>query len=174
MGRLLSRSRRHEEALALFEIARGMFQEMGDDGEVLETEARIAECQVFTGQSRKALETCDAAFILAREVGGVPPQLPLLNRVKGYALMQELRLGEAREALDESLAAARARQADYEIGLTLRAMVDVSRLAAEPIDTEAEAESEAILDRLGVVAVPDVPLPVDAVAIVRDAAPIAQ
>src|SRR5439155_4665141 len=101
--------------------------------------------------SRKALETCDAAFILAREVGGVPPQLPLLNRVKGYALMQELRLGEAREALDESLAAARARQADYEIGLTLRAMVDVSRLAAEPIDTEAEAESEAILDRLGVV-----------------------
>jgi class 3 adenylate cyclase/tetratricopeptide (TPR) repeat protein len=174
MGRLLSRSGRHDEALALFEIARGMFEEMGDDGEVLETDARIAECQIFRGESRKALETCAAAFLLAREVGGVPPQLPLLNRVKAYALMQEVHLEEAREALQESLAAARARQADYEIGLTLRAMVDLSRLAAGRIDIEAEAESEAILDRLGVVAVPNVPLPVGAVVDMRDAAPVAR
>jgi hypothetical protein len=88
-------------------------------------------------------------------------------------LMQEVHLEEAREALQESLAAARARQADYEIGLTLRAMVDLSRLAAEPIDIEAAAESEAILDRLGVVAVPDVPLPVDAVVPIPEAAPVA-
>jgi class 3 adenylate cyclase/tetratricopeptide (TPR) repeat protein len=158
MGRLLSRSHRYDEALALFEVAGGMFEEMGDDGEVLETRARVAECHVLRGDWREALATCNAAFLLAREVGGVPPQLPLLNRVKAYALVQEGRLEEAREALQKSLEAARARQADYEIGLTLRAMVEFARVAGEPSDHQAEAESKAILDRLGVVMVPDVPL----------------
>jgi class 3 adenylate cyclase/tetratricopeptide (TPR) repeat protein len=169
MGRLMSRSHRYEEALALFEVAGGMFEEMGDDGEVLETRARVAECHVFRGDWREALATCDAAFLLAREVGGVPPQLPLLNRVKAYALIQEGRLEQAREALQESLAAARARQADYEIGLTLRAMVEFARVALEPSDHEAEAESKAILDRLGVVIVPDVPLPAPQVGVSPEA-----
>jgi class 3 adenylate cyclase/tetratricopeptide (TPR) repeat protein len=168
MGRLLSRSQRYDEALALFEVAGGMFEEMGDDGEVLETQARVAECHVFRGDWREALATCNAAFLLAREVGGVPPQLPLLNRVKAYALIQEGRLEEARETLQESLAAARARQADYEIGLTLRAMVEFARVAGDPFDDQAEAESKAILDRLGVVTVPDVPLPAPQVVVVPD------
>jgi class 3 adenylate cyclase/tetratricopeptide (TPR) repeat protein len=159
MGRLLSRSHRYEEALSLFEVACGMFERMGDEGEVLETQARVAECRVFRGDWREALATCKAAFQLAREVGGVPPQLPLLHRVKAYALIQGGRLEDAREALQESLATARARQADYEIGLTLRAVVEFARVAGQPSDHDAEAESKAILDRLGVVTLPEVPLP---------------
>ena len=89
LGRVLSRLHRHDEALALFEIAGGMFEEMGDGGEVLETEARVAECYVFMGNWGEALARSDAAFRLARELGGVPPQMPLLHRARAYALMQE-------------------------------------------------------------------------------------
>lgn len=158
MGRVLSRLHRHGEALALFEIARGMFKEMGDEGEVLETEARIAECHVFKGDWGEALGRSDAAFVLARELGGVPPQMPLLHRVRAYALMQAGQAADSREPLEKSLAAARARQADYEIALTLRALTEFARVTGGPTDTEAEQESTAILDRLGVVTVPEVPL----------------
>ena len=86
--------------------------------------------------------------------------MPLLHRVRAYALMQAGRLDEARMALEESLAAARARQADHELGLTLRATADLAHQAGEDGDPVALKEGEAILDRLGVIAVPDVPLPV--------------
>jgi hypothetical protein len=82
--------------------------------------------------------------------------------------MQAGRAAESREPLQASLAAARARQADYEIGLTLRAMVEFARVGGEPADNDVEEESKAILDRLGVVTVPEVPLPAPQVVVVRE------
>ncbi|TMK84863.1 MAG: tetratricopeptide repeat protein [Actinobacteria bacterium] len=160
LGRILSRSGRHAEALSLLDTALRMFTDMGDQGEALEIEARIAECHVFRGDWEAALARCDGAFELSRELGGIPSQMPLLHRVRAYALMQAGRLDEARMALEESLAAARARQADHELGLTLRATADLAHQAGEDGDPVALKEGEAILDRLGVIAVPDVPLPV--------------
>ena len=168
LGRVLSRLHRHDEALALFEIAHGMFEEMGDDGEVLETEARVAECYVLMGSWQDVLARCEAAFLLARELGGVPPQMPLLHRAKAYALMQAGRAAESREALEASLAAARARQADYEIGLTLRALSQFARVADEHTDPAVEGESKAILARLGVVEVPEIPLPAPLTVVVPE------
>jgi hypothetical protein len=104
----------------------------------------------------------------------VPPQLPLLNRVRAYALMQGGRLDEARAALQESLAAGRARQADYEIGVTLRAMVELAGTSGEAIDAAVAAESREILDRMGVVAIPEVPLQATPTVTVRDAEPVAR
>ena len=68
-------------------------------------------------------------------------------------------------ALDESLRLARLedenfgiRSADYETALTLDALVRLRSLTGEPAD-ELEAERDGIFERLGVVKVPEPPLP---------------
>ena len=53
----------------LFGDALRMFEEIGDDGEVLETEARIAECLMLQGAVTQALAACDASLKRARAIG---------------------------------------------------------------------------------------------------------
>ena len=133
-----------------------MYREMGDDGEVLETEARIAECLMLQGDLARALAACDTALRQARALGGVPPQLPLLHRVRGWCLMRMGRVEEVDGALEESLRAARSRHAEFEIALSLYARAALARVRGGR-DEQAEHESRAILDRLGVVRVPGIP-----------------
>ena len=169
LARVASRSGGCSEALDLFDEALRMFREMGDDGEVLETEARIAECLMLQGALTEALAACEATLRRASAIGGVPPQLPMLDRVKGWCLMQAERLEDAGRAFDESLEAARSRQADFEIALSLHAKAALAR-ATGTRDEEAEQESRAIFDRLGVVRVPGIPR-VAAEMDAREAAP---
>lgn len=66
------------------------------------------------------------------------------------------RVEEADGALEESLRAARSRHAEFEIALSLYARAALAR-ARGGRDEQAEHESRAILDRLGVVRVPGIP-----------------
>ena len=59
-------------------------------------------------------------------------------------------------AFEESLETARSRQADFEIAMALHALAALARKAGTP-DEDAERESRAMLDRLGVVRVAGVP-----------------
>jgi hypothetical protein len=77
-----------------------------------------------------------------------------LERLHGYALVQARRAGEAGPRFERSLELARGLGADYEVALTLEALAR-TRLG----DPEAEAESQTIFERLGVVSTPRVPLP---------------
>ncbi len=133
-----------------------MFEEIGDDGEILETEARIAECRMLQGDLEQALAACDASLQRARTIGGVPPQVPLLHRVRGWALVQTGRPDDARRAFEESLRTARSRQADFEIAMALHALAALARQAGGR-DEDAERESRTMLERLGVVRVAGVP-----------------
>jgi hypothetical protein len=63
---------------------------------------------------------------------------------------------DARGAFEESLETARSRQADFEIAMALHALAALARQAGTP-DEDAEGESRAMLDRLGVVRVAGVP-----------------
>ena len=67
-----------------------------------------------------------------------------------------LRLGDleaARPAIEQSLSDARARQADYEVALSLLLQADlVERGGVGPPAEELRAESDGILERLGAVA----------------------
>jgi hypothetical protein len=64
-------------------------------------------------------------------------------------------LAAAETALSESLSAARSRSAGYEEALTLEVMAElVARSGRGPAD-ELQAESKAVLTRLGVVSTPD-------------------
>jgi hypothetical protein len=74
----------------------------------------------------------DRGLDLAQDLGGVPPQIPLLHRVRGAALARLGRNDAAVDALRQSLQAARGRGAAYEVELTERvaddSLLDLGRL----------------------------------------------
>ena len=152
LGRAAARAGRYEEALGLFGEARAALLESGAQGDANETDAAVAECLVLEGRAEEALERIGPALARAESAGGF--ELPQLMRVKGFALLQ---LGDtgAREALDGALAAARERGSEYEAALCLTGLL---RADGRGGDAAALApERDAILERLGVVALLAVP-----------------
>ncbi len=86
--------------------------------------------------------------------------LARLERVRGYAHLQ---LGDRQAAFDAftaSLEAGRAREADFEVALTLLALARVARATDdEERGASLEAEARTILEPLGVKRVPDYAVP---------------
>ena len=146
LGRVMARSGEFEEAHRLLEDALAQFEELGAEAYVDETRARLAECLVFEGHHQQAL----AALAPLCEPGSA--QLAIAERLAGYAVVQS-RAGfeEAKPHFERSLEAAEAAGAEYEVGLTLRAIAETSG-----VDDGRAAE---ILGSLGVVSTPSVPLP---------------
>ncbi len=157
LGRLASRAGRPDEALERLTRAREVFVEVGSPIDAMDAEARMAECLVFCGRADAALERSTEALADAGAQEGMNGHTPLLQRVRGWALLQLGRMGEAREALDAALAGAREREAPYDIALTLRALGQLDRLEGRTVDEEYALEARRILTELGVVAVPNVP-----------------
>jgi tetratricopeptide (TPR) repeat protein len=153
LARIASRAGRFEEAMELFEEARAESEELGAESDGLDTEARIAECWLLRGDAYRAAAVAEEALRHVAALGGVAPQSPALHRVVAYARMQTGDLAGGRASLEASLDAGRARKADYEIALTLQGLARLARLEGIH-DIANEAESHAILNRLGVIAVP--------------------
>ena len=145
LGRVAARGGRLEDARRLLQEALGGFEEIGSGGFVLETEARLAEVDLFAGEHREALTRAEAT--LARmEAGGASAVLAAaLHRIRGGALRLAGDAEGARAALYASLALSRSLAADYETALTL------SELARLDGSVEHAQEAAAILERLGVV-----------------------
>jgi len=156
VGRVTSRSGRHEEALELLEQARDLNHQIGDEPEELESDVRIAECLAMQGRSSEALELSTEALARSETLGG--PATPQLQRVRGYALAQLGRLPEAREAMDESVAEARGREAEYEEALALQGLARIGAVEGSADASVLEARYHAIFERLGVVTVPVMPI----------------
>jgi len=154
LGRVLARAGRGEEARALLTEARATFTELGNPAWAAEATARVAESHVVAGEHREAVETATAALEEARESGAPPVLEAVIERLIGYALVQQRRKDEAAPHFERSLELARGLGADLEIALTLKAMADTGRAGPE-----AARESEEILSRLGVVSLPRIPLP---------------
>jgi class 3 adenylate cyclase/tetratricopeptide (TPR) repeat protein len=156
VGRVASRSGRFEDALELLEQARDLNHEIGDEPEELESDVRIAECLAMQRRSTQALELATEALTRSETLGG--PATPQLQRVRGCALAQLGRLSEAREALQESVAGASGREAEYEEALALQALARIGAIDGSLDTPELEARYRAILERLGVVAAPVIPI----------------
>jgi tetratricopeptide (TPR) repeat protein len=152
LGRIASRTGRPEEGLRLLEDARAVYQELGAQGELAETEARIAGSLVRAGLAEEGLARADEARTHASEI-----HVPLIERIRGYALLQLGELDGAREAFEDSLASARAQDADFEVAMTLDAFVRLDLPGHGEPDAGVEAERDEILRRLGVVQVPEFP-----------------
>jgi len=158
LGRVASRLGRYEDSSELLEQARALFHQIDERAQVLETKARIAELDVLRGDWEQALSSSAETLKAVEAAAGDGTQTPMLHRIRGYALMQAGRLGEAGDALDESLRVGRLREARFEIALTLEALARLAELRGTSPDPELRAESRSILGRLGVESLPEVPL----------------
>jgi tetratricopeptide (TPR) repeat protein len=160
LGRVATARGLYDDALALFEECIQELREVGSHGDILEAQARMTECLLYGGRLDEALAMADDSLALARSLGGTPPQVAILQRVRGAALARNGQRDAARQALEQSLQAAQLRRAEYEAALTMRVM---ARSHAEPDSAQQaalEEEAAAILSKLGVVWTPD-PLATD-------------
>src|SRR3954447_20980258 len=148
LGRVAYRDGRPEEGLPMLREARASFGDSGFVAQVLETDTRIAECHLVAGQPEQALVISDGALAVEASRDGLGHQRAALLRARAYALAALDRRSEATTALDESLSAAREREADHEIAFTLTAMAELS---SEPLDEPLEKERQLLLERLGIV-----------------------
>jgi class 3 adenylate cyclase/tetratricopeptide (TPR) repeat protein len=156
LGRLAARMGRFDEARNWFARAREELQRVGAGGDLMELDAREAECSLLEERTAEALARADGVLASIEEptTGSL---VPLLQRVRGYALACGGDLAGARAAFDAGLIASRARGADHETAMTLQALVRLGRL--EGADEAAlYEESGRLLDGLGVIAVPVFPM----------------
>ena len=159
LGRNCARTGRFDEALALLLEARGELEFVGAAAEVLDTDAKIAECHALRGSSVLALETADEVLGDAGSIEGNASG-PLLMLVRGYALAQLDRPDEGKKALEESLHLAREREggAHFEMAMAIIALTRLWRLLGEPVPEDVEHEGAELIRRLGIICVPVVPL----------------
>jgi class 3 adenylate cyclase/tetratricopeptide (TPR) repeat protein len=147
LARLAARGGSFDEAHRLFDDALAQFEELGADAFVGETRARVAECLVLEGRHKEATSLVGSLL-----ENGAATQRAVLERLAGYAVVQSRApFAKAKPHFDASAEAARAADAPYELALTLRAIAETGG--------DDGAEAAAILERLGVVSTPSVPLP---------------
>jgi DNA-binding SARP family transcriptional activator len=154
LARAAARTGRFQDAHVLFDKALAVFEKLSTEQFKVEAKARRAECLVFEGRYQEALEVVAECGDAAAKSPGTGAEA-LIERSTGYALQQAGRPEEARPHFEESLRIARELKADYEVALTLRAMAETGY----PSKDDLSAQSEAILERLGVIFVPSVPHP---------------
>jgi tetratricopeptide (TPR) repeat protein len=127
------------------------FTDLGSRSMALEADARRAEAFVLEGRHLEAAKLARATLAGMTETGEIGTRTALLERLLGWAAVQDRRPEDAPAHFDESLRVARELGAQYEVARTLRARADAKLGAPE--------DSDAIFERLGVVALPLVPLP---------------
>jgi class 3 adenylate cyclase/tetratricopeptide (TPR) repeat protein len=155
LARVASGQGRYDDALELFQESVEEFQDIGSHGDALEVQARMAECLLLSGDPAAALVLADKALHLAQGLGGIAPQIPLIQRVRGGALASCGETGPAEEALDQSVRAARMRGAEYEEALTLRLLAEIETGSDEQRRNEWRHSAAATLAKLKVVWTPD-------------------
>ena len=170
LGRVAGRTGRFEEAHVHFEAARSEYFEAGLDADVRETDGRLADCFVLEARSAEALTLADETLQASMQEDDNPPDAALLQRVRGYALLQSNDVDGARDAFAASLESGRARDADYEVALTLVALAALAKVVGDAERaTELDLESKSLLERLGVRSLPVVPLAATSITSVRPA-----
>jgi tetratricopeptide (TPR) repeat protein len=156
LGRVASREGRFDEALPLLERSVELLRDVGDLPQSLESETRIAELFLFEGRWEDARAAGRETLTKAEGLMGVSPQVPVLHRIIGYALAGRGEMDEARAALETSLETGRARDAGYEVAMTLRAFSEL--FPRDPSWDAWRSEAEEMLRELGVESSRPVPI----------------
>jgi len=153
VARVLAYSGKFDEAQTLFDEAKEDAIAIDAKHQAIDIDSRIVELTLLKGEHERALQMAHDVLDASKDLGGVPPQVPLLHLVRGYASMALGNLAQAREAFNASLEAGRARFADHDVALTLGAVARLSSLEGKSGAAERD-ESNATLLKLGIVAVP--------------------
>ncbi len=158
LGRVALRAGRLEQAIRRLEDARLHFMHVGAQNEVFDNDVRIAECRLYMGDFDAALELAlDMLSRTAASKNTGARTIPLLERVRGLALLRRGHIAEARQALEASLSSARARRDRFELMLTLLSLIELCRFEGVEPPAEAVIESRSILSALKIRAVPSTP-----------------
>ncbi|HEX6207143.1 MAG TPA: tetratricopeptide repeat protein, partial [Actinomycetota bacterium] len=155
LGRAAAKAGRRDDALRLLESARAAFTELGARNEALETDAAIAEARLLAGDWSGALELATASISRAATIEG-EPLLPILHRVRGYALLVGGRPEEARAALEEAVEIGRAQGAEDEVAFALAALAQAARALGDPEAAGFDREARELKGRLGVAFMPPI------------------
>ena len=158
LGRLAARSGRLDEALDLQRRALVGFEEIGAGSFVLEAKARLAERALLAGEPTEALRAADETLHAVAASEANPTLLALLHRIRGYGLLQLGDFDGAEQCFDESIRVGREEQSSYELALSLDARSRLKTLVENAGSDEAD-EARDLFEGLGVVSVPEVPLP---------------
>jgi class 3 adenylate cyclase/tetratricopeptide (TPR) repeat protein len=156
LGRAAAREGRTDEALKLLSEARDMAEANNARFLVVETEARIAEAHLFAGDPDAALRSAD--HVLSRPASETVLQRPLVRRVMAYALMQQRRSEQAGGLIELSMDEARQAGLAYEEALSLAAALDLALLEQRQPDPLVADACVSLLEQLGIVSLPQVPL----------------
>jgi class 3 adenylate cyclase/tetratricopeptide (TPR) repeat protein len=154
LGRLAAAEGRFEEGRRYFDDAAAQFRAVGSESFLLEADARRAEACVLEGRFDDARILALGALDGMSRTGELGVRMALLERLLGLAAVQAREPADAPPHFDRSLQVARELHAEYEVARTLRAQLACGLAAAG-----AGEEADSILERLGVVALPVVPLP---------------
>jgi hypothetical protein len=155
-GQLASRVGSFDDAYERLREARSELDASGLTSDVRLVDARTAESMIFEGRSSEALAIVER--LLASGSAGLSAEMALLQRIRGYALMNLGDTAGAADALTLSLQSAQDLEASYEVALTLVAQRSLARLTGnDQLASDLEAPSRTILDRLGVMAVVEPP-----------------
>jgi class 3 adenylate cyclase/tetratricopeptide (TPR) repeat protein len=157
LGRVALRAGRFDQALARFGEARAHFVAVGAQMELFDLDARIAECRLYRGDFDMALDLAKEMLDRAASSKGTAKAVPLLERVRGFALLRRGDFAGARQALGAGLAAARRRRDSFEVMQTLFALIELDRCDGIDPPPEIVRESDAILAALKVRAGPSLP-----------------
>ena len=154
LGRLAAEEGRFAEAHRYLDDARAQLEALGAESYLIEADARRAQAFILEGRHADVVELATTALGRMRSAGELGVRSALLERLLGLAAVQARTPEKGAPHFDESIRLARSLGAEYELGRTLHAKV-VTGFASE----EEASEAEAILQRLGIVALPSVPLP---------------
>jgi class 3 adenylate cyclase/tetratricopeptide (TPR) repeat protein len=158
LGRAAARAGRFDDAHRLLAEAAQAFEEIGSQSFLLETHARRAEAFVLAGEHRQARALAEETLRRAEEAESAGALLAFLERLCGLAALQGGDKEPAAAHLAASERTARSSEARYELALALEAEAELARRGG-PGDPDAlAAEARTILEGLGVVAMPRIPL----------------
>jgi tetratricopeptide (TPR) repeat protein len=155
LGRLGIRAGRHDDGLVLLRRAHLAFRALRTTDDATWVEALTAEAYAMSGRPEAAL---NAADVLLAGLPSGARLCALLHRVRGFAFAQLSDLPSAEDALEASLAEARAQEEDYEIALTLDALERLALRTGRPELPGRRAERDVLLARLDILALPEAPL----------------
>jgi tetratricopeptide (TPR) repeat protein len=158
LGRLSTRIGRPVEAEQALRRALAELVDIGSEDVAAEAKAYLAEALVLDGRHREAYEIATGTLD-ALDDKRSPGLTALLERVAGYAALQNFEPDVAADHFRSSLASAEEDGAVYERALTLIATAELAERSGLEEPAILRAEAQLILDRLGVVALPSVPLP---------------
>ena len=156
LARVTARRGDIESARAMLEEARAVQSEHGQHGEVLTTDCRRAEVFILGGRSDLGSEIVEDIATRIPSTDGAATLLPSVERLRGWVLLQDGLIVDARVRFAAALDLARERDDHYQVALAIDGLLAAEPESAEEV-AQLTADRAAILERLGIQSTPEVP-----------------